>query len=54
MGKNKSTGVVAFRLRHEDIAALRRIAEARDIKVNAMLGNMMSKRIKEIREKEGW
>lgn len=31
-----------------------RMAEARDIKVNAMLSNMMRKRIKQIRAEEGW
>lgn len=54
MGKNVNSGVVSFRLSHEDIAALRKMAEMRGIKVNAMLSNMMSKRIKEIRAKEGW
>lgn len=54
MGKNISTGVVSFRLTHEEIAALMRIAQARDIKVNAMLSNMMSKRIKQIRQEEDW
>lgn len=54
MGKNVESGVVAFRLPHEDIAALRKIAEMRGITVNAMLRNMMSKRIKQIREEEGW
>lgn len=31
-----------------------RIAEARGVKVNAMLATMMSKRIAEIRAKEEW
>lgn len=54
MGKNVNTGVVSFRLSHEEIAALRKMATMREIKVNAMLRNMMSKRIKEIRAEEGW
>lgn len=54
MGKNVSTAVVSFRMTHEDIAALKKIAEARDLKVNAMLGAMMARRIKEIRQEEGW
>lgn len=54
MGENKSTGVVSFRLTHEEIAALRKMAAMRDIKVNAMLSRMMSRRIKEIRAEEGW
>lgn len=54
MGKNLTSSVVSFRLSHEEKALLKRIAEDRGIKVNEMLRTMMSKRIKEIREKEGW
>lgn len=54
MGENINSGVVSFRLSHEDISALKKIARDRDITLNAMLANMMSKRIKQIREKEGW
>lgn len=54
MGKNLTSGVVSFRLSHEEIAALMRMADERGVSVNLMLRNMMSKRIKEIREKEGW
>lgn len=54
MGKNINTGVVSFRLTHEEIIALRKMAKDRGIKVNAMLSNMMSKRIKQIRAEEGW
>lgn len=54
MGENVTDGVVSFRLTHEEIAALKKMAAMREIKVNAMLRNMMSRRIKEIRQEEGW
>lgn len=54
MGENVTDGVVSFRLTHEEIAALKKMAQDREIKVNAMLRNMMSKRIAQIRAEEGW
>jgi hypothetical protein len=54
MGKNVSTAPVSFRLPHPDIAALKKIAEDRDITVNAMLGAMVQARIREIASSEGW
>lgn len=54
MGKNVSTAVVSFRLTHEEIEDLKKIAEDRGLKVNALLRRMVSRRIKEIRQEEGW
>lgn len=54
MGKNVSTAVVSFRMTHEEIEALKRIAEERGLKRNSMLAGMVGTRIAEIREKEGW
>lgn len=54
MGKNVSTAPVSFRMTHDQIAALKKIADERGIKVNAMLGAMVRQRIAEIREKEEW
>lgn len=54
MGKNVSTAPVSFRLTHDQIAALKKIAEERDTNPNAMLASMIGARITEIREVEGW
>lgn len=54
MGKNVSTAVVSFRLTHEQIAALKKIAEDRGMVRNSMLAGMVEKRIAEIRQEEGW
>jgi predicted DNA-binding ribbon-helix-helix protein len=54
MGKNVSTAVVSFRLTHDEIEDLKKIAEDRDLKVNAILRRMVSRRIREIRKEEGW
>lgn len=54
MGKNVSTAPVSFRMTHEEIAALMRIAEDRDTTINAMLARMMRTRIADIRKAEGW
>lgn len=54
MGKNVSTAPVSFRLEHDYIVALRKIAQERDLTVNAMLNSMMRKRIREIASSEGW
>jgi len=39
---------------HTEIAALKKIATDRDTTVSKMLGQMVRRRIKEIREEEGW
>lgn len=54
MGKNVSTAPVSFRLTHDQIAALKKIAEERDTNPNAMLGAMITARITEIRQEENW
>jgi hypothetical protein len=54
MGKNVSTAPVSFRLRHEEIEALTKIAEDRGTTRNAMLARMVRTRITEIRSEEEW
>lgn len=54
MGKNVSTAVVSFRMTHEQIAALKKIAEDRGLKRNSMLAAMIGKRIDDIRQEEDW
>lgn len=54
MGKNVSTAPVSFRMTHDEIAALKKIAEERDTTVNKMLARMMRTRIADIRKMEGW
>lgn len=54
MGENLSTAPVSFRLEHDQIAALKKIADDRGLKVNAMLGAMVRNRVEEIRAEEGW
>lgn len=54
MGKNVSTAVVSFRLEHDYNRALKKIAEERDVTVNAMLSAMVRLRIREIGTAEGW
>ena len=54
MGQNTTSGVVSVRLPHETIAALMRLAEARDITVNSMLSGMITRRVNEVRTEEGW
>lgn len=54
MGKNKSTTVVSCRLPNGTDTALRLIAKKRGLTMNAMLAAMLTRRVAEIREKEGW
>lgn len=54
MGKNTGSTVIAIRLPHEIAAALMRMAEMRDTNVNAMVGRMLIRRVKDIRTEEGW
>ena len=54
MGKNVSTAPVSFRLTHDEIAALKKIAEDRETTVNKMLARMMRTRTTEIRSEENW
>lgn len=54
MGENTTSGVIALRLPYETIAALTRMAEMRGVSMNAMVGGMITRRVDEMREKEGW
>lgn len=54
MGENTTSGVISLRLPHEVIAALTRMAEMRDMSMNAMVGAMISRRVSEVRQEEGW
>lgn len=49
-----STAPVSFRLTHDEIAALKKIAEDRKTTINKMLARMMRTRIVEIRSEENW
>lgn len=54
MGKNISSTVMAFRVPHEICAALLRMAEDRDETPNAMVVRMLTRRVNEVRQEEGW
>jgi predicted HicB family RNase H-like nuclease len=54
MGENTTSGVVSLRLPYEVIASLTRMAEMRDMSMNAMVGRMITRRVSEIRQEEGW
>lgn len=54
MGKNTTSTVISCRLDHEVAAALLKMAEARGMTMNKMLATMITRRVSEIRQKEGW
>lgn len=54
MGKNTTTTVIACRIDHEVAAALKKMAQDRGITMNKMFATMITRRVSEIRQKEGW
>lgn len=54
MGENTTSGVIALRLPNETIASLMRMAEMRGMSMNAMVGRMITRRVSEVRQEEGW
>lgn len=54
MGENRDSTVMAFRVPNEVCAALLRMSEARGESPNAMVVRMLTRRVNEVRQEEGW
>lgn len=54
MDRHTNSTMVGARVPWDLQAALKKIAEDRDTTINAMLLGMITRRVEEIREEEGW
>lgn len=54
MGKNVESTVISIRVPHETAASLLRMAEMRETNINAMVSRMLTRRVSEVRQEEGW